>query len=91
MAQVTLRSGELEEEYPDVADYFVHEGFDYKKTDWDHPDYSMRPSSETVLHHDIVLLKLEEHVILEIYTPVCLPRNQTGALQWSYIQMFLMP
>jgi len=70
------RGGEEELEYLDVADYFVHEDYNYKRTVWNHPDSSNRPSLETVLQHDIVLLELDEHVNLEIYTPVCLPRKK---------------
>ena len=69
--------------YFDVADYFVHEGYSYKKTVGNHPGSFIRPSSETALQDDIVLLELEKHVNLEIYTPVCLPRKKNGTLQWS--------
>ena len=43
-----------------VADYIVHENYNYR---------------ETGLQYDIVLLELEEHVYLDVYTPACLPRH----------------
>ena len=67
----------------EVVDYIVHEGFNYRKTVWE-SDYSDRPSLKTVLQDDIVLLELEDHVILEIRTPACLPRNQSGALDIKF-------
>ena len=42
-----------------VASYIVHKRFNYQLTG---------------LLHDIVLLKLKDHVYLDVYTPACLPR-----------------
>jgi len=72
--KVILPYGDIDE--LSVADYFVHEGYNYKKTILDDYDSFIRPSLETSLQHDIVLLELEHPVNLEIYTPVCLPRNK---------------
>ena len=47
-----------------VADYIIHEGFSLKKT----------ADGAIVQQHDIVLLELEDHVYLDVYTPACLPR-----------------
>ena len=41
-----------------MADYIVHEDFNYQQTG---------------LQHDIVLLELADHVYLDVYVPACLP------------------
>ena len=53
-----------------LADYKVHRATD-----------SPGPPSITGLQDDIALLEMKKHFNLEIVTPACLSRNQSGALE----------
>ena len=56
-----------------MVEFYVHRAIDYR--------HFTGPPSITGLEDDIALLEMGEHFNLEILTPACLSRNQSGALE----------